>query len=158
MLRIAPAVAKAAMESGVARRPITDFDAYVDRLSRFVFRSGLIMKPITAAAKAAKVKSRIVYSDGEDERVLRAAQVLLEENVATPILIGRPKVIEARCERFGLTIRPDRDFAVVDPANDPRYNDYVAAYFSKVGRKGVTPDGAKTIVRSNTTEIGRAHV
>ena len=154
MLRIAPAVAKAAMESGVARRPITDFDAYVDRLSRFVFRSGLIMKPITAAAKAAKVKSRIVYSDGEDERVLRAAQVLLEENVATPILIGRPKVIEARCERFGLTIRPDRDFAVVDPANDPRYNDYVAAYFSKVGRKGVTPDGAKTIVRSNTTVIG----
>jgi malate dehydrogenase (oxaloacetate-decarboxylating)(NADP+) len=158
ILRIAPAVAKAAMESGVARRPITDFDAYLERLGRFVFRSGLIMKPITAAAKAAKVKSRIVYSDGEDERVLRAAQVLLEEGVATPILIGRPKVIETRCERFGLRVRPNVDFEVVDPSNDPRYNDYVATYFSKVGRKGVTPDGAKTIVRSNTTVIGAVAV
>jgi malate dehydrogenase (oxaloacetate-decarboxylating)(NADP+) len=154
ILRIAPAVAKAAMESGVARRPITDFDAYVERLNRFVFRSGLIMKPMTAAAKSAKVKSRIVYSDGEDERVLRAAQVLLEEGIAEPTLIGRPKVIASRCERYGLKIRPDVDFAVVDPSHDPRFNDYAATYFSKVGRKGVNPDGAKTIVRSNTTVIG----
>ena len=154
ILRIAPAVAKAAMESGVARRPITDFDAYVERLGRFVFRSGLIMKPITAKAKGSRVKSRIVYSDGEDERVLRAAQVLLEEEIATPILIGRPKVIEGRCARFGLKIRPDVDFAVVDPANDPRYNDYVTTYLDKVGRKGVTPDAARMLVRSNTTVIG----
>ena len=154
ILRIAPAVAKAAMESGVARRPIRDFDAYVQELSRFVFRSGLIMKPITAAAKATREKARIIYTDGEDERVLRATQVLLEEGIAHPILIGRPKVIEARCERFGLKIRPDVEFAVVDPANDPRFNDYTQTYFAKVGRKGVTPDGAKTIVRSNTTVIG----
>jgi len=158
ILRIAPAVAKAAMETGVAARPITDFDAYNDRLVRFVFRSGLVMKPVTAAAKAAKVKSRIVYTDGEDERVLRAAQVLLEEGIATPILIGRPKVIEMRCERFGLKIRPNVDFEAVDPANDPRFNDYAGTYFAKVGRKGVTPDGAKTIVRSNTTVIGAVAV
>jgi malate dehydrogenase (oxaloacetate-decarboxylating)(NADP+) len=154
ILRIAPAVAKAAMESGVARRPIRDFDAYVEELTRFVFRSGLIMKPITAAAKATREKARIVYSDGEDERVLRAAQVLLEEDIAQPILIGRPKVIEARCERFGLKIRPGVEFEVVDPANDRRFNEYTQTYFAKVGRKGVTPDGAKTIVRSNTTVIG----
>ena len=158
ILRIAPAVARAAMKTGVAARPIGDFDAYNDRLVRFVFRSGLVMKPVTAAAKAAKVKSRIVYSDGEDERVLRAAQVLLEEGIATPILIGRPKVIEARCERFGLRIRPNVDLEVVDPANDPRYNDYVSFYFSKVGRKGVTPEAARTIVRSNATVIGAVAV
>lgn len=158
ILRIAPAVAKAAMDAGVARRPIRDFDAYVERLGRFVFRSGLVMKPVTAAAKASKVKSRIVYSDGEDERVLRAAQVLLEDGIATPILIGRPKVIEARCERFGLKLKPGVDLEVVDPANDPRYNDYVATYLAKVGRKGVTPDGARTIVRSNATVIGAVAV
>ncbi len=154
ILRIAPAVARAAMRTGVATRPIVDFDAYNDRLVRFVFRSGLVMKPVTAAAKAAKVKSRIVYTDGEDERVLRAAQVLLEEGIAAPILIGRPKVIETRCERFGLKIRPNVDLEVVDPSHDPRFNDYASTYFAKVGRKGVTPDGAKTIVRSNTTVIG----
>ncbi|WP_333824935.1 NADP-dependent malic enzyme [Pinisolibacter sp.] len=158
ILRIAPAVARAAMETGVATRPIRDFDAYHDRLVRFVFRSGLVMKPVTAVAKAAKVKSRIVYSDGEDERVLRAAQVLLEEGIATPILIGRPRVIATRCERFGLKIRPDVDLEVVDPAHDHRYNDYVATYFAKVGRKGVTPDAARTIVRSNATVIGAVAV
>jgi malate dehydrogenase (oxaloacetate-decarboxylating)(NADP+) len=158
ILRIAPAVARAAMETGVATRPIRDFDAYHDRLVRFVFRSGLVMKPVTAVAKAAKVKSRIVYSDGEDERVLRAAQVLLEEGIATPILIGRPKVIATRCERFGLKIRPDVDLEVVDPAHDHRYNDYVGTYFAKVGRKGITPDAAKTIVRSNATVIGAVAV
>ena len=158
ILRIAPAVARAAIATGVATRPIRDFDAYHDRLVRFVFRSGLVMKPVTAVAKAAKVKSRIVYSDGEDERVLRAAQVLLEEGIAAPILIGRPKVIATRCERFGLKIRPDVDLEVVDPAHDHRYNDYVATYFAKVGRKGITPDAAKTIVRSNATVIGAVAV
>ncbi|WP_181705871.1 NADP-dependent malic enzyme [Chthonobacter rhizosphaerae] len=152
ILRIAPAVAKAAMESGVATRPIADFPAYLDRLHRFVFRSGLVMKPIIAAAKGGK--RRVIYSDGEDERVLRAAQVVIEDELAEPILIGRPQVITARCERYGLRIRPGQDFAVVNPEDDPRYRDYVDLYFELVGRRGVTPDAARTIVRTNTTVIG----
>ena len=120
ILRIAPAVAKAAAESGVANRPITDFDAYLDQLNRFVFRSGFIMKPIFAAAKNAQ-KNRVIFSEGEDERVLRAAQVLLEEGTARPILIGRPQIIETRLKRYGLRIRPDVDFEVVNPEGDPRY-------------------------------------
>ncbi|MCW1841713.1 NADP-dependent malic enzyme [Prosthecomicrobium hirschii] len=154
ILRIAPAVARAAMEAGVATRPITDFDAYMDRLNRFVFRSGLVMKPVTAAAKQSKVKARIIYSDGEDERVLRAAQVMLEEQVGLPILIGRPQVIDNRLERYGLRIRQGTDFSVIDPNSDPRFKDYVDLYFSKVGRKGVSPEAAKTIVRTNATVIG----
>lgn len=154
LLRIAPAVARAAMESGVATRPIADFDAYADRLNRFVFKSGLVMKPMTAAAKAAPEKARIIYSDGEDERVLRAAQVLLEDGLAVPILIGRPSVIETRLQRYGLRIRPGRDFQIVDPNDDPRYKDYVDLYLAKVGRKGVTPEGAKIIVRTNASVIG----
>jgi malate dehydrogenase (oxaloacetate-decarboxylating)(NADP+) len=153
ILRIAPAVARAAMETGVATRPIADFDAYMDRLNRFVFRSGFVMKPVTALARAATTKSRIIYADGEDERVLRAAQVLIEEGIAEPILIGRPQIIEQRLERFGLKIRPGRDMEVVDPASDPRFKDYVDLYFAKVGRKGVAPDAAKTIVRTNSTVI-----
>jgi malate dehydrogenase (oxaloacetate-decarboxylating)(NADP+) len=152
ILRIAPAVARAAIESGVAARPITDFPAYLDRLHRFVFRSGLVMKPIIAAAK--EVKRRIIYANGEDERVLRAAQVVIEDGLAEPILIGRPSVIAARCERYGLKIRPGRDFAFVNPEDDPRYRDYVDLFFELVGRKGVTPDAARTIVRTNTTVIG----
>ena len=152
ILRIAPAVARAAMESGVARRPIADFEAYQDRLNRFVFRSGLIMKPIVAAAKADP--RRIIYAEGEDERVLRAAQILIEDGLAVPILIGRPQVIVSRAERFGLKIRPDRDFQVVNPEDDPRYRAYVDEYFALVGRKGVTPEAARTIVRTNTTVIG----
>ncbi|MFB2607171.1 phosphate acyltransferase, partial [Rhizobium phaseoli] len=111
ILRIAPAVAKAAEQSGVARRPIQDFDAYFDQLNRFVFRSGFVMKPIFTAAKAAERK-RVIFSEGEDERVLRAAQVLLEEGLAKPILIGRPQVIETRLKRYGLRIRPLQDFEV----------------------------------------------
>ena len=136
MLRIAPAVARAAMESGVARRPIADFDAYADQLNRFVFRSGFIMKPLFAKARAA-MKS-VIYSEGEDERVLSAAQVVLEEKLAKPILIGRPDVIRDRIKRFGLTIKPGDDFEIVDPADDPRYRDYVATYLEAAGRKGVT--------------------
>ncbi|MEK1930393.1 MAG: NADP-dependent malic enzyme [Pararhizobium sp.] len=157
ILRIAPAVAKAAAESGVANRPITDFDAYLDQLNRFVFRSGFIMKPIFAAAKNAQ-KNRVIFSEGEDERVLRAAQVLLEDGTARPILIGRPQIIETRLKRYGLRIRPDVDFEVVNPEGDPRFRDYVDEYFSLVGRRGVIPEAARTIVRTNQTVIGALSV
>ncbi|MBB4103515.1 NADP-dependent malic enzyme [Allorhizobium borbori] len=153
MLRIAPAVAKAAAETGVALRPIADFDAYVEQLSRFVYRSGFIMKPIFNAAKASPRK-RVIFAEGEDERVLRAAQFLLEDNTAIPILIGRPQIIEARLKRYGLRIRPDKDFAVVNPEDDPRFREYVDEYFACVGRLGINPEGAKTMVRTNNTVIG----
>ncbi|HEY4200120.1 MAG TPA: NADP-dependent malic enzyme [Devosiaceae bacterium] len=152
ILRIAPAVARAAVESGVAKRPITDFGVYHDTLNRFVFRSGLVMKPIIDRAQGQQ--KRIAFADGEDERVLRAAQVLLEERIARPILIGRPAVIEARIARFGLALNLDRDVEVINPEDDPRYRDYVTLFHSLVGRSGVTPDTARTIVRTNTTTIG----
>ncbi|GGF19121.1 malic protein NAD-binding protein [Youhaiella tibetensis] len=152
ILRIAPAVARAAMDSGVAKRPIEDFVAYNDSLNRFVFRSGLVMKPIIDRAHGQN--KRIAFADGEDERVLRAAQVLLEEQIARPILIGRPSVIEARIARFGLSLDLSRDLEVINPEDDPRYRDYVALFHSLVGRSGVTPDTARTIVRTNTTVIG----
>ena len=152
ILRIAPAVARAAMESGVATKPVTDFDAYSDELNRFVFRSGFIMKPVVAQAKADP--RRVIYADGEDERVLRAAQVALEERIAFPILIGRPSVIEKRIERFGLEIKPGRDFEIINPEDDPRYRDYVQTLIDVAGRKGVTPDAARTLMRTNTTVIG----
>ncbi|SLN61747.1 NADP-dependent malic enzyme [Oceanibacterium hippocampi] len=151
ILEIAPAVARAAMESGVATRPIEDFDAYRDRLNRFVYRSGLIMKPIFAQAKTAP--QRVVYAEGEDERVLRAAQVALEEGIARPILIGRPEVVQARIDRFGLSIRPGNDFEVVNPESDPRYRDYVDTYLESSWRNGVTADRARTIVRTRPTVI-----
>ncbi|MFM2279983.1 MAG: hypothetical protein RLZZ444_2214 [Pseudomonadota bacterium] len=153
ILRISPAVARAAEETGVAKRPIADYDAYLDQLNRFVFRSGFIMKPVFAAAKLAG-KKRVIFAEGEDERVLRAAQVLLEENIAKPILIGRPSIIEARLQRFGLKIRPEIDFELVNPQDDPRFKDYVDDYFNLVGRKGVIPEAARTIVRTNATVIG----
>ncbi len=151
ILRIAPAVAQAAMDSGVARKPITDMDAYRDQLSRFVFRSGFIMKPMFQKAKADP--KRVIYAEGEDERVLRAAQVVLEEGMAIPILIGRPSVVEARIKRFGLSIKPGRDFELVNPEDDPRYRDYVQAYLDIAGRRGITPDAARTLVRTNSTVI-----
>ena len=156
ILKIAPAVAKAAEKAGVATRPITDMEAYLDRLNRFVFRSGLIMKPVFQIA--ANSGKRVIFSDGEDERVLRATQVLLEEKLCVPILIGRPSVITARLERYGLRIRPGDDFEVVNPEDDPRYRDFVDFYFDKVGRKGVNPDTARTIVRTNTTVIAAVSV
>ncbi|HHB82456.1 MAG TPA: NADP-dependent malic enzyme [Devosia sp.] len=152
MLRIAPAVAKAAMDSGVARRPIQDFEAYGDQLNRFVFRSGMVMKPIFAQAQDSG--KRVIFADGEHERVLRATQVLLEDNTAVPILIGRPGVIEHRIKKFGLSINPGVDFEVINPEDDPRYRDYVDLFHSLVGRRGVTPDTARTIVRTNSTVIG----
>jgi malate dehydrogenase (oxaloacetate-decarboxylating)(NADP+) len=157
ILRIAPAVARAAAESGVAARPIQDFEAYLDQLNRFVWRSGFVMKPIFATAKASE-KKRVIFAEGEDERVLRAAQVLLEEEIARPILIGRPSVIEARLQRFGIRIRPNVDFGVVNPEDDPRYRDYVEDYFALVGRSGINPEAARTIVRTNNTVIGALSV
>ncbi|NVK34856.1 MAG: NADP-dependent malic enzyme, partial [Rhodobacteraceae bacterium] len=151
ILRIAPAVAKAAMETGVATRPITDFEAYNDVLNRFVFRSGLVMKPIIRAAS--QDPKRVIFAEGEDERVLRAAQVVMEDKVATPVLVGRPDVIEARCERFGLKIRPGKDFDFINPQDDPRYRDYVDEYLSCMGRKGMPPNAARTVVRTNATVI-----
>jgi malate dehydrogenase (oxaloacetate-decarboxylating)(NADP+) len=152
ILRIAPAVARAAMESGVARRPITDYSAYADTLRRFVFRSGLVMEPIVERARGNK--KRVAFADGEEERVLRAAQAMIEDDIGQPLLIGRPSVIEQRIARFGLKLRPGMDFEVINPEDDPRYRDYVALFHSLVGRKGVTPETARTIVRTNTTVIG----
>ncbi|MEC9368880.1 MAG: NADP-dependent malic enzyme, partial [Pseudomonadota bacterium] len=152
ILRIAPAVAKAAMDSGVATRPIVDFPKYEEELARFVFRSGSIMKPVFERAKTDP--RRVIYAEGEDERVLRAAQVSIEEGIAVPILIGRPDVIRSRLERYGLTVRPDKDFAVVNPDDDPRYREYVDTYYELTCRKGVTPDAARTLVRTRSSLIG----
>ncbi|MEO7931949.1 MAG: NADP-dependent malic enzyme [Chthoniobacterales bacterium] len=152
ILRIAPAVARAAMDTGVATRHITDFDAYADQLDRLVSRSGFIMKPIFTQAKSSP--RRVIYADGEDERVLRTAQVVLEEKLAIPILIGRPEVVESRIKRFGLSIRAGHDFELINPEDDPRYREYVATLIAVAGRKGVTPDAARTLVRTNTTVIG----
>ena len=151
ILRVAPAVAKAAIDSGVATRPIADIEAYAERLQRFVFRSGFIMRQIFAVAR--KSPKRVIYADGEDERVLRAAQVVLEEGTAIPILVGRPSVIETRLKRFGLSIEAGRDFELINPQDDPRYRDYVASYVEVAGRRGVTPDAARTLVRTSTTVI-----
>ena len=156
ILRIAPAVARAAMESGVATRPIKDFDQYIEGLNRFVFRSGFIMKPVFAKAKTDP--KRVVYAEGEDERILRAVQVIVEEGIAQPIVVGRPQVIDARIERFGLSVRPGRDFELVNPDDDPRYRTYVQAYLEAAGRKGVTPDAARTLVRTNATVIAAVAV
>ena len=152
ILRIAPTVAKAAMDSGAATRPIEDMDAYLDRLNRFVFRTGLVMKPVFSAAKQAGRK-RVIYADGEDERVLRAAQVVLEEGLAQPIIIGRPHVVEVRLKRYGLKIRPGIDFEIINPEDDPRYRDYVDLLIRIAGRRGVTTEVARTLVRTNTTVI-----
>jgi malate dehydrogenase (oxaloacetate-decarboxylating)(NADP+) len=152
ILRIAPAVAKAAMDSGVAKKPILDFDAYHEKLERTVFRSGFIMKPLMHAAKASP--KRVVYSDGEDERVLRAVQSVVEEDIARPTLIGRRAVVEKRLKTFGLSLRIDEDFALIDPENDPRYNDYVATLLAVAGRRGINPATARTLVRTNNTVIG----
>jgi malate dehydrogenase (oxaloacetate-decarboxylating)(NADP+) len=151
ILRVAPAVARAAMESGVASRPIADFDAYTEQLDRFAFRSGLVMKPVFAKAKAQPV--RVIYAEGEDERVLRATQVVLEEKLARPILVGRPSVVSARIERFGLSIRAGHDFDLINPEDDPRYRSYVQSYIDTAGRHGITPDAARTLVRTNATVI-----
>ena len=150
--KIAPAVAQAAMDSGVATRPIEDFDAYRDRLNQFVYQSGFVMKPVFAAAKQAP--RRIVYAEGEEERILRAAQVVIDERIARPVLIGRPDVIETRIERLGLRLKRDRDFELVDPDQDPRYREYWTEYHRLGARRGVTPEIAKLDMRRQPTLIG----
>jgi malate dehydrogenase (oxaloacetate-decarboxylating)(NADP+) len=151
ILHVAPAVAKAAMESGVAKLPITDFEAYEESLERFVFRSGLIMKPIFAQARSAP--RRVIFAEGEDERVLRAAQVALEEGLAQPVLVGRPEVVQRRLERFGIALEPGRDFELVNPESDTRYRTYVDTYLERTWRRGVTADRARTLVRTRPTVI-----
>ena len=155
--RIAPAVAQAAMASGVATRPIDDIQAYRDQLQQFVYHSGTFMKPIFAIAKNAHAgngKSRIVFAEGEEERVLRAVQVVIDEQLAKPILIGRPAVIGKRLERFGLRMRPDVDFDLVNPEFDNRYRDYWETYHRLAARKGVTQQYAKIEMRRRLTLIG----
>ena len=153
---VATAVAKAAMETGVAKRPIADLVAYKQQLDASVFRSALIMRPVFDISRAAQ--RRIVFAEGEDERVLRAANAMLEEHVCVPILIGRPEVVERRCERAGLPIRPGRDFQIVNPENDPRYRDYWETYHQLLERRGVTPDIARAVLRTNTTAIAAVMV
>ena len=153
---VASAVARAACASGVATRPIADFEAYKRKLDGSVFRSALLMRPVFEAAATAERK--IVFAEGEDERVLRAAMAMIEETTDKPILIGRPDVIEARAERIGLPIRPGRDFDLVNPENDPRYREYWETYHRIMERRGVTPDLAKAIMRTNTTAIAAVMV
>ena len=148
---VASAVARAAMDTGVATRPLADFEAYRHKLDSAVFRSALIMRPVFAAA--ARSQRRIVFAEGEDERVLRTAQSILEEMNDCPILIGRPEIISRRCERAGLTIRAGEDFEVVNPEDDPRHRQYSETYLHLMARRGVTPDLAKVIMRTNTTAI-----
>lgn len=151
--RIAPAVAKAAVTSGVARRPIADMDAYIERLKEFVYHTGIGMRAVFVACKEGE-RQRIIFAEGEDERVLRATQIILEEQLATPILIGRPGVVEKRLERAGLRIKPGVDFELVNPENDPRYRDCWTAYHKLMARRGVTPAVAKSAMRRDTTLMG----
>jgi malate dehydrogenase (oxaloacetate-decarboxylating)(NADP+) len=153
IVKIAPAVALAAMESGVATRPITDWDAYRAKLSEFVYHTGVGMRAIFQAARQAKGK-RIIFAEGEDERVLRAAQVVIEEKFARPILIGRPGVIEHRLEKANLRIKPGVDFDVVNPESDERYRECWTAYHQLMSRHGVTPAIAKEALRRKPTLIG----
>ena len=153
---VASAVAGAAMETGVAERPLENIEAYKRKLDGSVFKSALIMRPVFEAAATAQ--RRIVFAEGEDERVLRAANAMLESTTDKPILIGRPEVIEIRIERAGLAIHAGHDFDVVNPENDPRYRDYWQTYHSLMDRNGVTPDLARAVMRTNTTAIGAVMV
>ncbi len=152
LVELAPAVARAAMDSGVATRPLVDADAYRERLSNFVFRTGWAMKPVFARAKAAP--RRVLYTEGEEETVLRAVQTVLEEGLARPVLLGRPEVIHKRIERIGLNLEAGRDFELVNIHSDPRFNEYWQQYHRLTERRGVTPALAKSLVRSRGTLIG----
>ncbi|MFC5523172.1 NADP-dependent malic enzyme [Polaromonas jejuensis] len=154
ILRIAPAVAQAAQDSGVATRPITDMAAYRQELSRFVYSTGMLMQPVFNAARAVpELQKRVAYAEGEDERVLRAVQLVLDEGLARPILIGRPAVIEARIAKAGLRLRLGHDVECVNPEDDRRFRQYWETYHRLMGRQGVTPDAAKAAVRRSTTTI-----
>lgn len=150
---IAPAVAQAAMDSGVASHPLADIEAYRESLSQYVYSSGLIMRPLFSAAKAAP-PTRIVYAEGEDDRVLRAVQIVVDEGLARPILIGRTEVIKRRIEKHGLRIRPGVDFELVNPQSDPRYRVYHEEYFKLTQRCGVSPQYARIEMRRRATLIG----
>ncbi|NDY82970.1 NADP-dependent malic enzyme [Orrella sp. NBD-18] len=157
IVRIAPAVAKAAMDCGVATRPITDLDAYVEQLEQFVYRSGSFMKPMFSAAKTLVReggKARIVFTEGEDERVLRAVQVIVDEKLAKPILVGRPTVLASRIEKFGLRLRLGQDVEVTNPEFDERFHDYWTYYWEKMCRNGVTKEMARVEMRRRLTLIG----
>jgi malate dehydrogenase (oxaloacetate-decarboxylating)(NADP+) len=151
LVQLAPAVAKAAMESGVATRPIADLHAYADKLMQFVFRTGLVMKPVFERAK--NDPKRVVYAEGEEETVLRAVQTVVDEGLAKPILIGRPEVIERRIERVGLRLQPGRDFELCNIHSDPRFDDYWQHYYELMKRRGFTQALAKSVVRSRPTAI-----
>ncbi|MEM7072229.1 MAG: NADP-dependent malic enzyme, partial [Pseudomonadota bacterium] len=151
ILEIAPAVAKAACESGIARRPIADFDEYRKSLIRYVYRSGTAMKPIVDRAQNAP--RRVVYADGEDERILRAVQIVVDEGLAKPILIGRREVVGERIKRYGLRLQIDHDFELCDPQSDPRYREYWMLYHKLMGRKGVSREYARMVVRTRTVVI-----
>ena len=155
LTHIAPAVAKAAMDGGVATRPIADLAAYADSLQQFVYRSGTFMKPLFQIAKSAPPElKRIVYAEGEDERVLRAVQVVVDEKLARPILVGRPAVLEKRIEKFGLRLKLGQHVDVINPDFDERYRDYWQTYYQIGMRKGVTIDMAKLEMRRRHTLIG----
>ena len=153
MMKIAPAVAQAAADSGVALRPVTDMDAYRQRLQSFVLASGTIMKPIYAAAKTA-LKKRVAYAEGEEERVLRACQIVVDEGLARPTLIGRPAIIAQRIEKFGLRLKEDLDYDIVNVEQDSRYRDFWQTYHRMTERKGVTAQLAKIEMRRRLTLIG----
>ena len=153
MMKIAPAVAQAALDSGVALRPIADMDAYRDHLQTFVYASGTTMKPIFTAAKMG-TKKRVAYSEGEEERVLRAAQIVVDEHIARPTLIGRPTVIAERIEKFGLRLKEGQDYDVVNVEDDHRYRDFWQTYHRMTERKGVTVPIAKIELRRRLTLIG----
>jgi malate dehydrogenase (oxaloacetate-decarboxylating)(NADP+) len=152
IVEVPVAVARAAMDSGVAARPIADLETYRRRLSERVIRSGFMMKPMFDLARSQP--QRLVYTDGEEERVLRAVQTVLDEGLARPILIGRPEVVEARVRRLGLRFVPGGDVELCNPESDPRYNDYVAFYLERMARRGCTPQAAREIVRTRRTVIG----
>ncbi len=153
---VSSAVAQAAMETGVATRPIDDLEAYREKLDGSVFKSALFMRPVFEAARASP--RRLVFAEGEDERVLRAAQAIIEETIERPILIGRPEVIEHRIEKAGLTLRLGDNVDLVNPENDPRYRDYWETYHGLLCRRGVSPDIARAIMRTNSTAIGAVMV
>ena len=154
ILKIAPAVAQAALESGVATRPITDMEAYKESLSRYVYQTGMLMRPVINAAKALPAEQkRVAYADGEDERALRAAQIALDDGIARPILIGRPAVIQARIEKAGLRMQPGQDVEICDPSDDPRFRQYWEHYHQLMKRDGATPEVAKAAVRRSNTII-----
>lgn len=151
IVQIPLAVARAAMDSGVATRPIEDFDAYKQKLSQYVVRSGFLMKPLYERAKSSP--RRIVFAEAEEERVLQAVQTCMDEGICVPVLIGRRAVLRQRIERLSLRIRIDEDCLVIDPENDPRYGDYWRTYHEIMARKGVQPDHARTLVRTRNTVI-----